>query len=207
MHFTPHKSGRVAHSKVRVLCERAGLFAGIAAADHRMQSKLLATARRPVGFNFHAAFFASRVVLGRSQVEMRRSFVGRPSLRDGLRFLRMTSKTEASKSPALSHKTREGRATRRGTDISLRRSTSEDARAYIGRSAEVLRRQAIASRRPALSQDDIEKGGLLKVPPSRTKREKDGARTFAQSTVHARSLDSASGSLREPDAPLGMTVG
>jgi len=35
----------------RVLCERAGLLADIAAADHRIHAKLLTTARCPARFN------------------------------------------------------------------------------------------------------------------------------------------------------------
>ena len=41
----------------RVLCERAGLLADIAAVDHRIHSKLLTTTRCPGGWPTQAAFF------------------------------------------------------------------------------------------------------------------------------------------------------
>jgi len=48
----------------RVLCERAGLLADIAAADHRIQAELLAAPRCPVRFNLDRTLFPSRIVEG-----------------------------------------------------------------------------------------------------------------------------------------------
>jgi hypothetical protein len=54
--FTTHKKRVPCPS--RVLCERAGLLADIAAADHRIQSQQLASARCPVRFNLDCAFLS-----------------------------------------------------------------------------------------------------------------------------------------------------
>jgi hypothetical protein len=74
------------------LLREGGLLADIAAADRRMHAKLLTTTRCPVRFNLECGFFPGSIVPGGVQVEVHRSFVGRPSLRNGLHFLRMTSK-------------------------------------------------------------------------------------------------------------------
>ena len=47
-----------------VLCERAGLLADIATADHWIRAKLLASAHCPVRFNLHRTLLPRRIVEG-----------------------------------------------------------------------------------------------------------------------------------------------
>jgi hypothetical protein len=48
----------------RVLCESAGLLADIAAGNHRIDAKLLTTARGLARFNLDPAFFSGSIVPG-----------------------------------------------------------------------------------------------------------------------------------------------
>jgi hypothetical protein len=69
--------------------KKARLLADSAAADHRIHAMLLTTMRCPARFNLDRGFFAGGTVPGRCpQAEVQRSFVGRPSLCEGLRCLR-----------------------------------------------------------------------------------------------------------------------
>jgi hypothetical protein len=88
----------------RVLCERAGLLADIAAADHRIHAERLTATRCPARFSLAAPSCRGRIVSVWVQ----------------------------------------GRS----------------AQIPSAGSGQALRRQAFASRRPALPQDDIEKGGF-----------------------------------------------
>ena len=104
---SPHtKTGALPFSRS---LREGGALADIAAADHPIHANLLLTTRCPARFNLDRAFFGGSICGPVLCVEVHRSFVGRPSLCEGLRFLRMTAGV-ASKAPPSRTEREKGRA-------------------------------------------------------------------------------------------------